>query len=260
LLLPMEKFIHILYVDGDPINAGQVLRYFNPPKYMSPKLLTQQDLKASKNQPYQFIFIHCQSYRKALQILMARNSDPHPLAKRKGKPAIYTLLIEINRKNKTATEKYNWLDLLNDIHQLGTHRLGLTNGFLAFGSQASESVKDQLMSLGVREFIKKPFTVEELNDCLVSYTKRNVGSRLYHLDENKENLEEGRATTRRSIRYYTYDGKMGSIELPSIEEERENEHTVIWLRNIEDEEEQQDIGFTELADDEMTEEQKTPVD
>jgi hypothetical protein len=248
----MKEPIYILYVDSDPLNATQLLQHFNPPKFMSAhltKLSGKHQPKTAKEPKHSFIFIHCPTYRKALQILLSRNGDPHPLAKKKAKPPIYTVFFEVNRRIRTATEKYNWLDFLQDIHQLGIHRLGLTNGFLAFGSQASEAVMEKLMFYGVRKFLKKPFAMDELKSALVSYVNTNAGSSAFYIEERKEAEAAGRLITRRSVRYYARDGKLGSVDLPYIEEEREGETTYIWLRNIEEEESETDeVGVGESTE------------
>lgn len=260
----MKEPIYILYVDSDPLSATQLLQYFNPPKFMSvalTKLSGKHQQKASKESKHSFIFIHCPTYRKALQILLSRNGDPHPLAQKKAKPPIYTVFFEVNRKIRTATEKYNWLDFIQDIHQLGIHRLGLSNGFLAFGSQASEAVMEQLMFYGVRKFLKKPFTMEELHSFLVSYVNANTGSSAFYIDERKEASEAGRLITRRSLRYYDLDGKLGSVDLPYIEEERDGNTTFIWLRNIEEEESEADeVGVGESVESEAIEGQTVAVE
>jgi hypothetical protein len=90
----MNEPIYILYVDSDPLSATQTVQHFNPPKFMSAQLSQLSDKPARKNakEPkHKFVFIHCPTYRKALQILLSRNGDPHPLAKKKAKPPIYTI-------------------------------------------------------------------------------------------------------------------------------------------------------------------------
>jgi hypothetical protein len=259
----MNEPIYILYVDSDPLSATQLVQHFNPPKFMSAQLSQLSDKPARKNakEPkHKFVFIHCPTYRKALQILLSRNGDPHPLAKKKAKPPIYTIFFEVNRKIKTSTEKYNWLNFLQDIHQLGIHRLNLNNGFLAFGYQASDAFMEQLMFYGVRKFLKKPFSMEDLNTVLDSYVNTNRGSSTFYIDERKEESEPGKLVTRRSARYYDLNGKLGSVDLPYIEEERDGNTIFIWLRNIEEEEAETDeVGFGESVQDEVIKENQSEV-
>ena len=200
----MSEPIYILYVDSDFLSATQLVQYFNPPKFMSAKLtrLTEKpDRKNAREPKHHFIFIHCPTYRKALQILVSRNLDPHPLAQKKAKPSIYTIFFEVNRKIKTTEDKYTWIDFLQDIHQVGLERLNLNEGFFAFGTQGSDSVLEQLMFYGVRKFLKKPFSMEELNTLLNNYVNTKAGSNSFYIDERMEQLGEGRWATRRSVRY-----------------------------------------------------------
>ena len=138
--------------------------------------------------------------------------------------------------------------------------MDLNNGFLAFGYQASDAFMEQLMFYGVRKFLKKPFSMEDLNTVLDSYVNTNRGSSTFYIDERKEESEPGKLVTRRSARYSDLNGKLGSVDLPYIEEERDGNTTFIWLRNIEEEEAETDeVGFGESVQDEVIKENQSEV-
>lgn len=217
------KQIRILYVDSDLNAAGQLLRHFNPPQYLTPELAERS---GSKDRSYQFIFFHCRTYEIALRTLVAHNADP--LAKKRGFLPFDTILLET--KKRIDSQKYSWLNFLEDISQLGVlpERLNLPYGLLAFGSQSSEAIKDQLMYFGVRQFIKKPFSLEDIETTLQAYFDTIFGSSRFYLEERPE---PDSGIIRRVIRYFNRSGSLTGIHLPYLQEEKEGGKTTLWLRS-----------------------------
>jgi hypothetical protein len=216
----MIKRIQILYVDSNLTTAGQILKYFNPPQYMT------TELSQASSESYQFTFIHCRTYEIALRTLAAHNLDP--LSKKRGLQPFDTIFFEI--KKRVSPDKYSWINFLSDIAQLGVlpDRLNLPFGLLAFGNQASEAIKDQLMIFGVRKFVKKPFELEELKQLLNDYFNTIYGSTRFYLEERKE-AQTG--ITRRLIRYQNHAGSFAGIHLPYLREEKDGSKTTLWLHS-----------------------------
>lgn len=247
----MDKLFHILYVDSDPLTAGQVLMHFNPPKNMPIKLLNKLNKKLNKEEQYNFLFTYCDDYKEALRRLLDHNYDP--LQKQRGITPFDTILFEI--KVRSEPGKYSWLDFIGDVSQFGIHRLGLSSGFLAFGSLASEATKDTLMSYGVRAFIKKPFTTEQLGIHLRQYLETLEGSRIFYVEERNATLDTGQEITRRVLRYINARGRTTGIHLASLEKERKKK--TLLLRNSLDEEAQCDLLAGELFEEVAPEKEST---
>jgi hypothetical protein len=223
----MEKLFHILYIDSDLLNAAQLLEYFNPPRFMSPELLEKRNKKLGLTQQYQFVFIHCSDFKQAIKTLIAHNVDP--LAQQQKLPKIDTIFFEV--KGRLSEDKYTWLDFLQDISSMGTQRLGLTSGFLSFGAQAGESVKEQLMYYGVRCFLKKPFMMQQLQEYLMAYLTTLRGSSVFYIEERKENLERGKIT-RRILRFNDPAGKYKGVPLHSLEDEYKDDTATSELLTV----------------------------
>ncbi len=202
----MTKRIKILYVDSNLKSAGQVLKFFNPPQYLSKELNTQSD------DPYQFVFIHCSTFPVALKNLAAYNIDP--LAKARKLQPFDTIMFEV--KKRVVSEKYSWINFLTDVGQLGllSERLNLPYGLLAIGHQGGENIKDQLMKYGVRKLIKRPFELEGLKQELHEYFDTVFGSPQFYFEERKD---EDTGITRRLIRYRNHAGAMSGIQLPYLQ-------------------------------------------
>ena len=213
--------IKILYVDSNLETATQVLKYFNPPQYLPRHLQTKTD------DPYQFLFIHCPSYEIALKNLVAYNLDP--LAKDRNLIPFDTIFFE-TKKRVGKDVSYSWQNFIADVSQLGilSDRLNMPYGFLAFGNQGGEPIKDYLMNYGVRKFIKKPFDLEELKQTLTEYFKIIFGSSKIYVDKRKED-ESG--LIRRYIRYTNHEGAYSAIALPSLQKDKSGSKTTLWLRN-----------------------------
>ena len=218
------KQLRILYIDSDLKGAGQLLRYFNPPKYLTAELAERSK---KENVSYEFIFIHCRTHEIGLRTLVAHNSDP--LAEKRGLQPFDSIFFET--KKRVANNKYSWINFLEDIAQLGTlpERLNLPYGLLAFGSQSSEAIKDQLMYYGVRKFIKKPFSLENLENTLQEFFDTIFGSSRYYVEERPES-ETG--VIRRIIRFFKRNGSLSGIHLPYLKKEEEDGRTTIWLHSV----------------------------
>ncbi|EAZ87978.1 hypothetical protein [Crocosphaera chwakensis] len=214
------KRIKILYVDTNPETAIQILKYFNPPQYLPRQFQTKT------NDPYKFVFIHCPSYEIALKNLVTYNLDP--LAKDRKLIPFDTIFFET--KKRVSPDVYSWQKFISDVAKLGIlpDRLNLPYGFIAFGNQGGEQIKDYLMNYGVRRFIKKPFDLEEVKQTLIEYFNIIFGSDRLHIDERKE-TETG--LIRRYIRYDNTDGVYAGIKLPFLQKDTSGSETRLWLRN-----------------------------
>lgn len=228
------KRIKILYVDTNPETAIQVLKYFNAPLYLPSHLRSKTD------EPYEFIFIHCPSYEIALKNLVTYNLDP--LAKDRKLTPFDTIFFET--KKRVAPNVYSWQKFIGDVAKLGTmpDRLHLPYGFIAFGNQGGETIKDYLMTYGVRKFIKKPFDLEELKQTLIEYFDIIFGSNRLHIEQRKED-ETG--LIRRYIRYDNTENVFASIKLPFLQKDTSGSKTTLWLKN------DPDIVEPELSSTEM---------
>lgn len=219
----MNQLFHVLYVDSDPLMAVEVLKRFNPPQNMSAELIKKLNKKAEEEEQYHFLFSHTSNYKEALRLLLDHNFDP--LQKKRGLRPFDTIFFEV--KGRTNTEKFGWVDFLANISQLGIHRLGLTNGFLAFGSIGSPANLDILMNYRVCKFIKKPFSLDELNQYFQDYLKILKGSKMLWIEERPETKGE-KEVTRRIARFHNPKGKLTSIELASLEKDAND--NLLFLR------------------------------
>ncbi|MEL4897431.1 hypothetical protein [Crocosphaera sp. Alani8] len=214
------KRIKILYVDTNPENAIQVLKYFNPPQYLPPNFQTRT------SDPYEFVFIHCPSYEIGLKNLVTYNLDP--LAKDRNLIPFDTIFFET--KKRVAPDVYSWQKFLVDVSRLGIlpDRLHLPYGLIAFGHQGGEPIKDYLMNHGVRKLIKKPFDLEELKQTLTEYFNTVFGSPRCNY-ENRKPDELG--VIRRYIRYENTEGSFVGIPLPFLQKEVSGSKTTLWLKH-----------------------------
>jgi hypothetical protein len=238
----MNKLFHVLYVESDPLIAAEVLKHFNPPKNMPFELIKKLNKKSAAKERYDFLFTYTGDYRSALRSLLDHNFDP--LQKQRGLIPFDTILFEV--KGRINTPKFSWLDFIAEVSQFGIARLGLTNGFLAFGAQTSESVKDLLMNYGVRKLIKKPFTVEELRQQLVEYLEVLEGSKYLYVEERPDTRQENQEVIRRVVRFVNSKGKATGIHLASLE--KNLDQGVVILKNCDDGEVQGDVVIGRLSE------------
>ncbi|ACK73713.1 hypothetical protein PCC7424_5637 (plasmid) [Gloeothece citriformis PCC 7424] len=220
----MELF-YILLIDSDPVLAGQIVEYFNPPMFYASDLVTSKNKAGNKTKPYQFVFIYCRTFKKALQTLIAHNGDPY--AKERNLPCIDTILFEIKENTRGRKEKFSYWEFLQEIHQLGMQRLKL-KGLLAQSPFFSESLKDELTWYGVRGFLRKPFTLEQLEEYLQKFSHLVNGSTTFFIEPRSKATSVSHQTQiQRVLRYYNRFNKLAGISLPPLLEERKPDGTTI---------------------------------
>ncbi|WP_013334766.1 hypothetical protein [Gloeothece verrucosa] len=220
----MELF-YILLIDNDPALAGQIVEYFNPPMFYASDLITSKNQPGNKTKPYQFVFIYCRTFKKALQTLIAHNADPY--AQERNLPCIDTILFEIRDNTRGRKEKFSYLDFLQEIHQLGIQRLKL-KGLLAQSPCFPETLKDELTWYGVRGFLRKPFTLEQLEEYLQKFSNLVNGSTTFFIEpRSKTTAFSNQTQIQRILRYYNRFNKLAGISLPALLEERKPDGSTI---------------------------------
>ena len=222
----MTRLYQVLYIDSSYDSAQQILEYFNPPSNMTLELIEKHNQKAPPERQYQFFFEHYFTYQEARLALAARNADD--LTKKQGVLPLELIFLEVNRRWK---DEYTWLDFVRDCYQMGINRLGLKYGLVGFGSQASDSLKEQLSFYGVR-FLKKPFQLEQLREFLNSCIQLLDGSSAFFIEARPiDKTPSGKEVIRRSLRFYDRSGNLGSIALPYVEKEKHSDGSeTLWLR------------------------------
>jgi hypothetical protein len=203
--------LRILYIEKDELLAGEIVKYFNPPIGISMEVI-MGGLKPK------FLLIHASDYNQALQVLMNYNADPL-----NEDPPLNTIFLDLD--SESANKNLDCISFLREVQQLNAWlpkenraRLGLMFGFMATGLLSSyEKHQQELTNLGVRSFLPKPYTIEELEAFLTQYYQSIMGSQFFFLENQKpRSLADGSTIERRIIRYTTSEGKRGTIPLTPI--------------------------------------------